>query len=219
MTLVSQAIFARMCKTTPKTVTKWKQEGRLVIQGLLVDVEASDALMKRLRRKGSPIALTPEEAHAAKNEGGNDSRQKGNKPSVTLPKGNDQVVTLLCTEIVERLKSLDWTQKFEWTPEAELLRAKEAAKCLGWEIVQSTLRDDGHWGGHQVRDTRWGKPGELSENTIIGGFGYELSSVEVLRLARDILETDICDGDTQKVRLDLLPLIAHPLHEYDRPAS
>jgi hypothetical protein len=220
MALVSQAVFARMCKVTPKSVTKWKQEGRIVLQGNLVDVEATDVLMKRFRRKGSPIALTPEEAHATKNKKGNGERIKGNKPSVTLPKGNDGFVTLRCAEILDRLKSMDWTQKFEWSDEEALMqRAEFAAKCVGWEVVQSTMRDDGHWGGLQVRDVRNNKSGELSEDFVIGGFGYELWPSEVLRLVREELESDFDDSDTQDVRPDLLRLIAHPFHEQDRRAS
>jgi hypothetical protein len=64
MTLVTQAVFSRMCRTSRKTVTRWKQEGRLVMRGQEVDVEATAENMKRTSRRGSPIVLTPEEAAA-----------------------------------------------------------------------------------------------------------------------------------------------------------
>lgn len=41
MTDVSQAEFARLKSVSKKTVTEWKQQGRLVIVGKRVDVEAS----------------------------------------------------------------------------------------------------------------------------------------------------------------------------------
>jgi hypothetical protein len=215
MTLVSQAIFARMCKTTPKTVTKWKQAGNLVMQGLQVDVEATADRMRRYRRRGSPIVLTAEEARSTGTEKGN-SRKKGNESGVTSVEGNGGIVTLRCVEIAERVRALDWTQDFEWTPEAELLRARLAAECIGWEVAQSDLRDDGHWGGLQLRIPTRFEPG-VSTNAIPAGHGYELEPWEVLEKVREEVETILDVEDTDTIRLDLLPLLARPFHEHDRP--
>lgn len=44
--LVSQAEFARLHSVSRKTVTLWKQRGLLSMQGSLVDVEASDAILR-----------------------------------------------------------------------------------------------------------------------------------------------------------------------------
>jgi hypothetical protein len=212
MTLVSQAVFARMCKTTPKTVTKWKQEERLVMQGLLVDVEATEELMKRYRRKGSPIVLSATEVSKKGN-----ARNKGsNNDGVTHLQGNDQIVTLSCTEILERLQLLDWTKEFDWSSEAVLQRARDAAKCIGWEAVESDTRDDGHWGGFQLRITKCVIDNVLKAGAIPAGHGYELSSIEVLYKVREEIEADFDLSDTMEVDLTLLPLLAHPFHELDR---
>lgn len=219
MTLVSQAVFAQMCKVSPKSVTKWKGEGRLVMQGLEVDVEATDALMKRWRRKGSPIVLTLEEVRASRSKKGNGNRRKGNKSLVTSAEGNSQIVTLRCDEIAERLQALDWTQNFEWTPEAELQRAKDAARCIGWEVVQSILRDDGHWGGLQLRITEYVAQHGLTEDAIPAGFGFELFPSQVLEAVREEIEPALGPDDVATVDPALLPLLARPFHERDRPSS
>lgn len=44
---VSQADFARLHEVSRKTVTVWKQKGLLVLQGKLVDVAASDELLRQ----------------------------------------------------------------------------------------------------------------------------------------------------------------------------
>ena len=45
MTIVSQAEYARLRGVSKKTVTKWKQEGKLVLAGDGIDVAASDAYL------------------------------------------------------------------------------------------------------------------------------------------------------------------------------
>ena len=49
---MKQAAFAELHGVSRKTVTLWKQRGWLVFQGNEVDVEASNALIKRYRRDG-----------------------------------------------------------------------------------------------------------------------------------------------------------------------
>lgn len=46
MALVSQAAFAGMHDVSRKTVTKWKSQGRVVLDGDKVDVDKSDALLR-----------------------------------------------------------------------------------------------------------------------------------------------------------------------------
>ena len=60
MAPTTQAAFARRHGVSKKTVTVWKQQGRLVLVGSLVDVAASDARLKasghgRFRRSAAPI--------------------------------------------------------------------------------------------------------------------------------------------------------------------
>lgn len=54
MATVKQSEFARLHGVTRKTVTKWKTRGWLVMRGDCVDVEASNARLKKYRRDGLP---------------------------------------------------------------------------------------------------------------------------------------------------------------------
>jgi hypothetical protein len=221
MTLVSQAVFARMCCTTPKTVTKWKQAGKLVLQGLQVDVEATDARMRQRHRSGSPIVLSPREAALPESKG-NARRQSHGGGGVTQGEGNGGLVTLSCSEIVERLKAMDWKQTFGWSTEAQSERAQRAAQCVEWEAVQSDLLDDGHWGGFQLRIPRYIRASGLDEAAIVGGFGFELNPSEVLQAVRSHIDPMPSDGDDTfpiAVRLELLPFLAHPFNEHDQPTG
>jgi len=126
-------------------------------------------------------------------------------------------MSLLCTEIVSRLEALDWKRTFDWAPEAQAERARKAAQCIGWEAVQSDLRDDGHWGGFQLRIQEYIAARGLDDSAIPAGFGFELYPEDVFKAVRGEIEplSDV-DG-TATIRLDLLPLLAHPFNEHDRP--
>jgi hypothetical protein len=70
--LVTQAEFARRRGVSRKTVTKWKQAGKLVMQGELVDVEASEARLAHTARadasagaEGSGAGRSARDANAA----------------------------------------------------------------------------------------------------------------------------------------------------------
>lgn len=52
MTIVSQAEYARLLSVSKKTVTQWKKEGKLVLADGGVDVESSDAYLKKYRTAG-----------------------------------------------------------------------------------------------------------------------------------------------------------------------
>jgi len=100
MTLVTQAVFSRMCRTSRKTVTKWKQEDRLVMKDQLIDVEATTERMAQTSRGGSPIVLTPEEA--ARPFAGERAATGGVPRGATRTRASKQV-SMLCTEIVAEL--------------------------------------------------------------------------------------------------------------------
>lgn len=51
MTLIAQVEYARRIGISKAAITQWKNAGRLVLQGLLVDVEATDAYQKRYHRE------------------------------------------------------------------------------------------------------------------------------------------------------------------------
>jgi hypothetical protein len=195
MTLLSQAEYGRRIGVSRASISQWKKAGRLVLQGDQVDVEASDAKLKRYRRAGLPDITSQTEfvKHGLPDV-------KGSPPLNTNP------VCLTCAEIVRRLKKLDDTQIFDWSDEAMKERAKRAATCIGWIAETSNIRDDGHHGGFQLRIAING--------TVAAGYGFELSACEVLHECRE--ELDPIDGeDEYSVHLDLLHLLARPFHEYD----
>ena len=65
MEATTQSAFARAHGVSRKTATVWKQQGRLVLVGSLVDVAASDARLQgsghgRFRRSAASIPLPPD---------------------------------------------------------------------------------------------------------------------------------------------------------------
>jgi transcriptional regulator with XRE-family HTH domain len=205
MEFISQAEYARRLGVSRAAISQWKTEGRLVTQGTKVDVEASDAKLKRYRREGLPdIQPTTKTV-------------KRGRPSVKHAEQlNTEPVRLTCDELVERLAGLDWTQTFDWAPAAQDERARLAAQCVGWHAVRSLMIDDGHWGGFQVRIPGYeGVTGPAAIDGVAAGHGFELDVWDVLKVCRDELEP-IDDDDEFTVRLDLLPLLAHPFDENDK---
>ena len=93
MPIVSQAEYARLRGVSKKTVTKWKQEGKLVLAGDGIDVEASDAYLKKYRRDG-----------LKGNAKGNDLGNEGNALPSALPviaageTGEQAAIRILTTE-------------------------------------------------------------------------------------------------------------------------
>jgi transcriptional regulator with XRE-family HTH domain len=55
MTLMKQSEFAELCGVSRAAVTNWRNGAELVMQGALVDVEATHAKMLRHRKGGSPL--------------------------------------------------------------------------------------------------------------------------------------------------------------------
>jgi hypothetical protein len=62
MAFVKQSEFAELCGVSRQAVLNWKQEGKLVMQGARVDVDASLAKLGRVRKGGTPL---PSENSAA----------------------------------------------------------------------------------------------------------------------------------------------------------
>lgn len=75
MALMSQKDFAALCGVSKKTVTVWKQTGKLVLQGDQVDSDASLAHLEMCRKGGAPVAVTHVEQG---NSGGNSGNSQGN---------------------------------------------------------------------------------------------------------------------------------------------
>lgn len=234
MTLVTQATFAKICNTTRKTVTMWKKAGRLVLQGDRVDVESTAAYMKQYHPTGSPIVLSPLEiadllaSDGNKGSKGNKVTSEGNSNVVTstqvvTPKRGAATVVMTLGEVERELLGLDWTQEFDWSTEALDQRARQAARCIGWEAVTSSLFDDGHWGGYQLRITEYSAQG-VHYGAIAGGFGFELDAFDVLTLVRGHIrireDEDGCtvtdDGEEIEIQSDLIPMLARPFGETHR---
>ncbi|MFL9930865.1 hypothetical protein P0D88_16760 [Paraburkholderia sp. RL18-103-BIB-C] len=207
MTLVSQAEYARRLGVTRAAVAQWRKAGKLVLQGRQVDAEATDALLKRYRRDGLPEIN--EDAKSVKRG------RPGVKQAGQL---NTEPVCLTCAEVMARLAAMDWTRTVDWSPKAQEERARLAAECIGWQAVQSEARDDGHWGGFQLRIPASIEAYGLTADGIPAGHGFELDLWDVLQAVRDELQP-IDDNDEVTVRLDLLPLLAHPFSEHDKPRA
>lgn len=204
MTTVTLAEYARRVGKSRAAITQWKKAGRLVMQGERVDVEATDAKLKRYRRDGLHDIAT------------DTPTVKRGRPSVKqAAELNREPVCLTCAEVMARLAALDWTQTFDWSAEAQDERARLAAQCIGWEAVRSAVTDDGHWGGFQLRISAYIAAHGLTADAVPAGHGFELDVRDVLEACRDELEP-IDDDDEVTVRLDLLHLLAHPFAECDR---
>ncbi|WP_175786352.1 hypothetical protein [Burkholderia cenocepacia] len=88
---MNQSEFAALHKVSRKTVTKWKERGWLVFAGDEVDVDASNALLKRYRRDGAPAVTQTAEGNS-----------KGNKakPAAKRVTSRDAEVTIRPDETV-----------------------------------------------------------------------------------------------------------------------
>lgn len=81
LTSLNQAAFAKLHSVSRKTVTMWKARGWIVFDGELVDVVASNALLKKYRREGIKAAPAPGNAKPSGNRSG------GNKASQAALEG------------------------------------------------------------------------------------------------------------------------------------
>ncbi|WP_186020353.1 hypothetical protein [Burkholderia gladioli] len=214
MTLMSLAEYARRVGKSRAAMTQWKKAGRLVMQGDQVDVEASDAWLKKYRRDGMPKitadATAVKRGRPPVKQGAGEDAQPNSEPSC-----------LTCDEIEARLAKLDWKQVFDWSIEGQRERAMQAAQCVGFVAIESDLRDDGHWGGFQLRNPACQDPSSI--DAVIAGFGFELSAWELVKLCRNEIEACVWpdtgermfEDDSSTVVPCLLPALARPFHQHD----
>lgn len=214
--LITQAEHARRCNVSRKSVTIWKERGQLVLVGNLVDFEAS---YKGERWHASTKKVFAEDAVL-------DAARAPAKAPATVRRKRlaDPVgpVTLSRGEVVRRLRALDWTQTFDWSPAAARARALAAAEAVGLQAVESSIEDDGHWGSFQLRDVaRMERHGSLCFDAIAAGYGFELEECDVLFESRQRLDhPDDCAEDMDDpitIRLDQLPLLAYPFGPAHQP--
>lgn len=215
MELLSQAAYARRVGVSRAAITLWKRRGDVVLEGSLVNVEATDERLKAYRRDGLNVDPHPK----AVKRGRPRVKQTANVFALLNGFSGAEPESLPCCEVQAQLAALDWTQTFDWSEEAQDQRARLAARCVGLEAVKSDLRDTGHWGGHQLRYPEYGDlTGPDAEDGVAGGFGFELNCADVLARCRAALES-IDENDTVTVRLNLLPVLARPFAEYDLPGD
>lgn len=210
MSYMSQAQYARRIGVSRAAISQWKRRGTLILGGSggeEVDVEATDANLKRFRRDGlPPVDLYPEPV-------------KRGRPSTKQGElNNNEPVRLTCAEVMERLGRRDWAQTFDWDDAAQHRRAVMAARCVGWEAIWSDAQEGRPWAGFQLRIPSYIETHGLTLDAVPAGHGFELDAWEVIKICRAELEpVDGDDDDEVSVRVDLLPVLAHPFSEYDKP--
>ena len=227
MTLMTFAEYARRIGKSRSAVAQMKTAGKLVLQGSSVDVEATEAWLKRYNRKGRPEVVDEDPSvkrgrPSVKQDGKSVKQSNLTVSTAQALNKSGQISTL--GEVEEQLLALDWTQKFDWSPEAQDKRARLAAQCIGWEAVTSSAHDDGHWGGYQLRIPAYAKDG-LHDGAIAGGFGFEMDAFDVLELIREHIsirrDEDGSlvqeDHDAIQVQTELLDLLARPFCETHKP--
>lgn len=101
-------------------------------------------------------------------------------------------VALTVAQVREYLEALDWHTEIDWSNQDN--RARRGAECVLWDAATSATRDDGHWGGFQLRARRAGDARPLHFDDIVGGRGFDLEAWEVLERCRtwisDLEESD-----------------------------
>ncbi|MEP9328815.1 hypothetical protein PPMP20_38005 [Paraburkholderia phymatum] len=143
MTAISQASYARRLGVTPAAVSQWKKAGSIVMCGVLVDVEKSDAQLARCRRDGLPDIRA--NTHVLRRA--SPAAEPVNLMQLRTEAASLAPVPMTREQAAQRLAALDWTRAFDWSEEEQRERARLAAACIGLEAVESGPRDDGHWGG------------------------------------------------------------------------
>lgn len=215
MTMMTQAQYSRRLHVSAAAVSQWKNRGWLVLQGGLVDVERTDALLRDCRRFGLPAIQD------------SDPGVKQDHPVVTGTVNltallnaarHTRPTSLTAAEIERRLRELDWRQNFAWTDDAQRQRARLGAMCAGFEAVESDLSDDAHWNNFQLRDPRLIIGNEMTVDVVMVGYGYEATAAEVLAVCRAEIglsdDDDPSDADiSYDIVLPLLPLLAYPHYE------
>lgn len=132
MTAVTQSEFAKRMGYAKSTVTKMKQEGRLVMtDGGLVDIDASVA---RIDALASPSAH--HRAHAQQLQEERDAKQSGVNPEQPAPEEGIEALNL-------RLKKAEANKREHEADIARMDREIKAGNLLAREDVDFVLNDYG----------------------------------------------------------------------------
>jgi len=104
----TQAEFARMHAVSRKTATQWKSRGWLVFKGDRVDIEASNARLKKYRRDG---VTQPEKVTKVTPKRGETSSQAAERIAVSVAPYNLDEARRIKENYLALLNQLEYDQK------------------------------------------------------------------------------------------------------------
>ncbi|AOK33952.1 hypothetical protein [Burkholderia cenocepacia] len=143
---MNQSQYAARHGVSPKTVTKWKERGWLVFAGNEVDVEASDANLKRYRSKASPAITQGDQGKGAGKTSGRVTHASQKVKILDGESGAQAAVRLLVAsgadmdiEEAKRVKEnyLALREQLEYDRDAGLVvEVADVAKAVGEEYAK-----------------------------------------------------------------------------------
>jgi hypothetical protein len=212
---LTKAEFARVCKVSKPAVGKWVQQGLLVLRDGKVDVTASARSMASYRRDGIPKGLQAFLSGDAAAAAAAEPPRRSARPATSL------TATYRRDDLIARLLKLDWIRPYSSAEAGEAARLRDAAAAVGLELATSEKRDDGHWGGYQLRNSDLvQRYGGVRWEVIAAGYGFELDEFDVLYECRDVLcHPDGAADDIFALDLALLPALAYPHGPMHRPPA
>jgi hypothetical protein len=216
--LMTKAAFARICNVSKPAVAKWATQGVVVLVDGKIDVVASARQMAAFRRDGVPKGLRDYlESDGERIDSADEPSGHADRHVV------DRVAAYRRDDLVARLIALDWKGRCPADEAGEDIRLHAAAAAVGFELAESSQRDDGHWGGYQLRSIELIKRhGGLCFDVIAAGYGFELDAVDVLTQCREVLihpDGGDADDDLFFLDIELLPVLAYPFWPGQRPPA
>ena len=141
MTLIKQTEFAKRRGVSRMAVTKWKASGMLVMRGDLVDVEASDARLKKYRRDGlpKPTKATPKrgaaKAKAVAPKRGETSSQAAERIALSVAPFDLQEARRIKENYLALLNQLEYDQR-----SGTVVAVEDVAGAIGQQLARVRTR-------------------------------------------------------------------------------
>ena len=204
--LVNKTEYAKQHGVSGAQVSHWTARGWIVMAGKLVDAEASDAMLAAHR-------------DAARDRRGSKARPKQDARS------SGRATTTTIGEARAAVRALDWSMRpHDWSTAAQEIRAGLAARAVNCAALRSPARDDGHWGGFQVRDLALlAVHGDAVLETIVAGHGWELDAFHVLEAVRSRIDAPYLDAadlaEPMSLTVEQVGALAYPYGEFHAPES
>lgn len=111
MALVTQAEFSRVSGVSRKTVTMWKARGWLVMHAGRVNVEASNANLKKYRREGAPNDDAPSRAAALARDANETAAQAAERIALSVAPFDLNEARRVKENYLALLNQLEYDQK------------------------------------------------------------------------------------------------------------